>query len=65
MYEPFRLSNTDPYVHDRIDSLYTVAGELRAGRRGAGEQAGLLARTRILVGRRLISIGSTVAGQHA
>jgi hypothetical protein len=65
MYEPFHLSDTGQLVHDRIHDLYATAGELRAARRSSCGQTGLMARTRLSVGRRLISIGSTVAGQHA
>jgi hypothetical protein len=63
-------------VNDRIHDLYLVAAELRASRdaHAAGEAEtandagrggrGFVARTRSTVGRRLIAIGSAVAGQE-
>jgi hypothetical protein len=51
-------------VHDRIDDLYATARELREARRDAC-QPGLVLRTRWTIGRRLVSLGHTVAGQHA
>jgi hypothetical protein len=64
VYEPIHLNN-DYLVHDRIHDLRETACELRAARRTDGDRTGLLARTRWTVGRRLISIGSAVSGQHA
>lgn len=65
MYEPIRLNNADYLVHDRIHDLRETACELRAVRRAGGDRTGLIARTRWTVGRRLISIGGAVSGQHA
>jgi hypothetical protein len=52
-------------VSDRIGDLYATARELHPGRRDMGHQAGLLLRTRTSIGRRLVSLGHTVAGQGA
>ena len=53
-------------VQDRIGDLYATASELRETRRHAPEtDAGLVTRTRWSIGRRLVSIGQTVAGTHA
>ena len=53
-------------VQDRIGDLYATASELRETRRHAPEtDPGLVMRTRWSIGRRLVSIGQTVAGTHA
>jgi hypothetical protein len=53
-------------VQDRIGDLYATASELRDTRRRTPESdAGLVTRTRWTIGRRLVSIGQTVAGTHA
>jgi len=65
MFEPFRLSDTDHLVNDRIHELYEIATELRASPRPDAGRTGLVVRTRALIGRRLVSLGSAVAGQHA
>lgn len=68
MFEPFRLSDTDHLVHDRIHELHEISAGLRAtphAPRAHGGFANVVVRTRAMVGRRLISLGSTVAGQHA
>jgi hypothetical protein len=65
VYEPIHLNDMAPVAHDRIHDLYETAAELRATRRTAGGRVGLLMRTRWSLGRRLISIGSAVSGQHA
>ncbi|MEW6225321.1 MAG: hypothetical protein AB1627_11915 [Chloroflexota bacterium] len=65
VYEPLHLNDMAQVTHDRIHDLYETAAELRATRRPACERVGLLMRTRWSVGRRLISIGSAVSGQHA
>ena len=53
-------------VQDRIGDLYATASELRETRRQATEtDPGLVMRTRWSIGRRLVSIGQTVAGTHA
>lgn len=65
MLEPFRLSDTDQLVHDRIHELQQIATELRVTPRPDAGRTNLVVRTRTLIGRRLISLGSAVAGQHA
>ncbi len=65
MYEPIHLSGVDNQAYDRIAELHSTAAETRAPRRTGSEQPGLVSRTRSTLGRRLISIGSTVAGNHA
>jgi len=65
MYEPLHLAGVDHFAHDRIAELHATAMETRAPRRTAVDHAGLLARTRTTLGRRLISLGTTVAGHHA
>ena len=53
-------------VQDRIGDLYATARELRETRHQAPESdPGLVTRTRWSIGRRLVSIGQTVAGTHA
>ena len=60
-------SDVNPLVGDRIHDLYATSSELRAARhpKPTADATGLLTRTRWTIGRRLISIGSAVAGQHA
>ncbi len=65
MYEPLHLSGVDHLAHDRIAELHSVATEVRAPRRASANEPGLVTRTRHTLGRRLISIGTTVAGHHA
>lgn len=68
MFQPFRLSDTDHLVHDRIHELHEVAAGLRATQhasRADGGFANVVVRARAFIGRRLMSLGSTVAGQHA
>jgi hypothetical protein len=65
MNEPLHLSSVDCFTYDRIAELHATAAETRAPRRASYIRDGLLMRTRLLLGRRLISIGSTVAGHHA
>jgi hypothetical protein len=57
--------DVDHLVHDRIGDLYSTAAEVRSSRRPASDRAGLVTRTRATIGRRLISLGSAVAGQQA
>ena len=53
-------------VQDRIGDLYATARELREARHHApAAHPGLVTRTRWTIGRRLVSIGQTVAGTHA
>ncbi len=69
MYEPLHLNGTDHLALDRVNELRSTARELRepaaASADGARARAGLIARTRGTVGRRLISLGTTVAGHSA
>jgi hypothetical protein len=65
MNEPLQLSGTDHIAHDRVAELRSTAHELHVVRRPSTGQAGLVTRTRGVLGRRLISLGSTVAGHHA
>jgi hypothetical protein len=65
MHEPLHLAGVDHLVPERIHDLRTTASETRGIRRDADEREGMIARTRGLVGRRLISLGGTVAGHHA
>jgi hypothetical protein len=65
MNEPLHLAGVDGFAHDRIADLHATAVETRAPRRIGAGHAGLLTRTRTSLGRRLISLGSTVAGHHA
>ena len=66
MPDSLQLSSVDHLAHDRIQDLYTTASETRpALRRSSTERPGLLSRTRGSVGRRLISLGSAVAGSQA
>ncbi len=65
MNEPLHLAGVDGFAQDRIAELHATAAETRAPRRTSVIQAGLLTRTRSTLGRRLISLGSTVAGNNA
>jgi hypothetical protein len=69
MNEPLQLNGTDHQAHDRVAELRTTAREVRetgaATHDGSRERGGLIARTRGSVGRRLISLGATVAGHGA
>ncbi len=60
-------ADVNPLVADRIHDLYQISSELHATRRpkAAADTTGLVTRTRWTIGRRLISIGSALAGQHA
>lgn len=66
MPDSLQLSAVDHIAHDRIHDLYATASETRTGgRRIASDRPGLVTRTRGVLGRRLISLGSAVAGpQH-
>ena len=66
MPDSLQLSAVDHLAHDRIHDLYATATETRSDtRRIASDRPGLVTRTRYNVGRRLISLGSAVAGPHA
>ena len=63
MPDSLQLSAVDHLAHDRIHDLYSTASETRTPlRRSSTERPGLLTRTRSTVGRRLIDLGSAVAG---
>ncbi len=62
MHEPLHLAGVDQLVPDRITELRATACEVRPAHRDLAERVGLLARTRGSLGRRLISLGTTVAG---
>jgi len=66
MPDSLQLSAVDHLAHDRIHDLYSTAIETRTGaRRITPDRPGLVTRTRGTLGRRLISLGSTVAGPQA
>ena len=65
MNEPLHLAGVDGLARDRIADLYATAEETRAPRRASGNQAGLITRTRSMLGRRLISLGGAVTGHQA
>jgi hypothetical protein len=65
MYEPLHLSGADYLVPSRIADLRLAACETRGTRREPAGHDGVLTRTRAFLGRRLISLGTTVAGNGA
>ena len=66
MSQTLHQNDIHDLVQDRIGDLYATASELRETRRHAPEaDPGLVMRTRWSIGRRLVSIGQTVAGTHA
>jgi hypothetical protein len=66
MPDSLQLSSVDHLAHDRIHDLYAAATETRSPlRRSSAERAGLIARSRVTLGRRLMSLGSAVAGPQA
>ena len=65
MHATLHQNDVDHLVHDRIGDLYTTARETHIARRDAGERTGFVMRTRWTIGRRLVSIGHSVSGQHA
>ncbi len=65
MDEPLHEKEMEYVARDRINELYQTAAELRASRRPARGRVGLLTRTRWSIGRRLISLGTALAGGHA
>ena len=62
MHEPLHLAGVDQLVPERITELRTTACEVRGPRRDGHDRMGLLGRTRGTLGRRLISLGTSVAG---
>jgi len=65
MNEPLRLSGTDMTNKDRLHELYATAAETHPARRTPSDHEGVVGRTRVTIGRRLVSLGSTVAGHRA
>ena len=66
MSQTLHQNDIHDLVQDRIGDLYATASELRETRRQALEcDPGLVMRTRWSIGRRLVSIGQSVAGTHA
>ena len=66
MQQTLHQNDIHGLVQDRIGDLYTTARELREARRDeCAPDTGLVTRARWSVGRRLVSIGQTVAGTHA
>lgn len=65
MNEPLHLAGVDGFARDRIAALHATAVETRTPRRVSGSQAGLITRTRWVLGRRLISLGGAVTGHQA
>lgn len=65
MNEPLHLAGVDGVARDRIAELRTTAAEVRGASGHAAERIGLVSRTRGTLGRRLISLGTAVSGNHA
>jgi hypothetical protein len=65
VHQTLHQHDVDHEVHHRIGDLYSTASEVRSTRRDVADRAGIVARTRTVIGRQLVSIGHTVAGQHA
>ena len=66
MHQTLHQNDVHDLVRDRIGDLYTTARELREARRDAcAADTGLVTRARSSVGRRIVSLGQTVAGTHA
>ena len=66
MQQTLHQNDLHDLVQDRIGDLYMTAQELREARRDECEpDSGLVTRARWSVGRRLVSLGQTVAGTHA
>jgi hypothetical protein len=61
---PMINNQTYPHVAARIEDLYATAADLRAGRTSRPHRPGLVSRTRVTIGRRLISLGGAVARQR-
>jgi hypothetical protein len=66
MHQTLHQNDIHDLVQDRIGDLYTTARELRDARRDECEaESSLVTRARWSVGRRIVSLGQTVAGTHA
>jgi hypothetical protein len=65
MFAPFRHPEANLLVQERIHALQEIANELRVTPPPRGGHTNLVSHTRALIGRRLMSLGSAVAGQHA
>lgn len=65
--ESLNRNATDHLAQERVSELRTTACELHNTRRLAPDEqhAGLVPRARASIGRRLISLGSAVAGHQA
>ena len=64
MHQTLHQNDVDFLVHDRIGSLYAVASETRNNRDNRGAEAGIVARTRVNLGRHLVSLGESVSGSR-
>jgi hypothetical protein len=67
MIEQTQLNSTSFLAHDRVGELHHTAHEIHGLPKphGVHGQAGRVHRIRATLGRRLISLGSTMAGHHA
>ena len=65
MHPTIHQNDVDYLVQDRIGDLYSTAREVHVARRDPAMRSGLVTRTRGTIGRRLVSIGHSVSGQHA
>jgi hypothetical protein len=64
MLEPTLFAGRDAIVNDRIADLRAIAVEIRPpGRHTAVDNPGVVQRTRGTLGRLLVSLGTSVAGQ--
>lgn len=66
MPDQLNLNGTDFLAHQRVGDLRSTATELHGVPKpqGEGDHPGRISRVRASLGRRLVSLGSTVAGQH-
>jgi hypothetical protein len=61
--EALGLSGTDHLTYDHVKDLYSIASETHASPRLApDDRAGVALRVRAAVGRRIVTLGSAVAG---
>jgi hypothetical protein len=70
MIDQAQLSSTSFLAHDRVGELHLTAHEIHGPSKphrvpGQPGQPGPVQRIRATVGRRLVSLGSTMAGHHA